>query len=237
MKVLLTEAQIRFITEAEQINILKNSLNESVNFNDLVKTIKQALAVGVTATAIIASINSLNISDKTKQELTDIVTEEPVYPQRDTVRGEKIAAIKEYMAYAAKNQKFNPEHIKLSPEVMIDVCDTTGFDLPLLLAQAHLESCFGLTNRAQKTNSVFSVGSYDNGKNVCTYETQDESVEPYVKLMQNNYIRDRKIEDMLKPNMFTDHLQQRYARDANYESKVKNIRQRIIRMYPILQNT
>ena len=78
-KLVLTEAQIRFITEAEQINILKNSLNESVNFNDLVKTIKKALAVGVTATAIIASINSLNINDEAKQELTDIVTEEPVY--------------------------------------------------------------------------------------------------------------------------------------------------------------
>ena len=147
---------------------------------------------------------------------------------------EKVEALKEYMAIAAKNQSFNPDNIQISPEKMIEACNKTGFDLPLLIAQAHLESCFGLTPRARRTNSVFSVGSYDSGKNACTYPTQDDSIEPYISLMQNNYIGDRSVDDILKPGAFVNGQNKRYATDKNYERKVANIRNRIISKYPIL---
>ena len=138
------------------------------------------------------------------------------------------------METAAKNQGFNPETIKLSPEEMVKACQETGFDLPLLMAQAHLESCFGLTKRAQKTNSVFSVGCWDNGKNRNTYETQDASIRPYIQLLQNNYLHNKGIDDILKPNSFVNHQGNRYASDASYESKLKSIRNKILKNYPVL---
>ena len=101
-------------------------------------------------------------------------------------------------------------------------------------AQAHLESCFGITSRARKTNSVWSVGSYDNGKNVCTYNTQDDSIIPYIKLMQNNYLNGKDVDDILKPGGFVNNKGMRYASDPKYESKVKSIRNRILQKYPEL---
>ena len=146
----------------------------------------------------------------------------------------KVEALKEYMSIAAKNQNYSPDNIQISPEKMIEACNKTGFDLPLLIAQAHLESCFGLTPRARKTNSVFSVGSYDSGKNACTYATQDDSIEPYISLMQNNYMGDKTVDDILKPGALVNTQNKRYASDKNYERKVASIRNRIISKYPVL---
>ena len=147
---------------------------------------------------------------------------------------EKVEALKAYMETAAKNQSYDPNSILITPEAMIKACNQTDFDLPLLIAQAHLESCFGLTPRARKTNSVFSVGSYDNGKNVATYDTQDDCILPYINLMKNNYLRDRSVDDLLKPGSFVNGQNLRYASDKAYENKVKSIRNRIISKYPIL---
>ena len=109
-----------------------------------------------------------------------------------------------------------------------------NFDLPLLMAQAHMESCFGLTKRARETNSVFSIGLYDNGKNAATYPTQNASIRPYIKIVQNDYLRDRSIEDMLSPGNFTNKNNHRYASEKNYESNINSVRNRIINMFPIL---
>jgi flagellum-specific peptidoglycan hydrolase FlgJ len=147
---------------------------------------------------------------------------------------EKVNAVNEYMATAAKNQKFDPRTIQLSAEAMVDACNKNNFDLPLLMAQAHLESCFGLTSRARRTNSVFSVGSYDNGKNAATYPTQNDSIVPYITLMKNNYLGNRSVDDLLRPGCFVNSQNMRYATDKSYENKVKSIRNRIISKYPIL---
>ena len=157
-------------------------------------------------------------------------TKEAVDPKFE----EKVAAIKEYMTMAAKNQNYDPKKIQISAEKMVEACNKAGFDLPLLIAQAHLESCFGLTPRARKTNSVFSVGSYDSGKNACTYSTQDDSIEPYINLMKNNYLGQKSVGDILKPGAFVNNQNNRYATDKNYEKKVANIRNKIIAKYPIL---
>jgi hypothetical protein len=138
------------------------------------------------------------------------------------------------MEWAAKNVGKDPEKIQLDPLNLVKACNETGFDLPLLLAQAHMESCFGLTPRAQKTNSVFSIGLYDDGSNNSSYATQDDSVIPYINVVKNNFLRDRSVDQMLEPGQFVNKNNQRYASAQNYENNIKSIRNRIIRMYPIL---
>ena len=110
-----------------------------------------------------------------------------------------------------------------------------NFDLPFLMAVAHQESCFGATPRAQRTNSVFSEGSWDNGQNKVTYSDPNESVYGYIDLMNRSYIVNGKsLFDLLAPGEFVNGIGKRYASDVNYERKIKSLRNRILQKYPEL---
>lgn len=149
----------------------------------------------------------------------------------------KVIAVKEYMEFSAICQEYSPNDIALNPEFIVKIAEEKNFDIPLLMAQAHLESCFGLSPRAKKTNSVFAVGLYDDGTNACIYKTQNESIESYINLMQSNYlINGKSINDLLKKGSFIDMHNRRYAKDINYEYKIQNLRNKIIKKYPELLN-
>lgn len=234
-KIILDESEYEFlkgIILLESI-INPNELNESINLRELFNKYKKALAIGVAVSSIIFSINSLGIADRDKEMLKNKLGIE-MTSKTDSLTQKKIDAVKKYMETALKNRNIPIENLQLSPEKIVQACQETGFDLPLLLAQAHLESCFGTTNRARNTNSVWSVGSYDNGKNVCTYNSQDDSIMPYIKLMQANYLSNKNVNDILQPGKFVNGIGKRYASDKNYENKVKSIRDKIIRQYPEL---
>ena len=246
MKVILTESQLQLIKEDALIEVMCESLMEDASIEKMVKKLKAAVVAGTISLPLaLVTINRLPVSDFQKEHLRSQIknirggengdnTISLEKAQADSIFNKKVEAVKEYMAYAAKNVNLNPENIKISPEKIVASCDETGFDLPLLMAQAHMESCFGLAPRAQKTNSVFSIGSYDNGKNASIYSTQDDSIAPYIKIVQNDYLRDRSIEDMLSPGNFTNKNNHRYASAKNYESNINSIRNRIINMFPIL---
>lgn len=241
MKIILTESQLSYIIEEEiLVSLLMESLlTESVSFKNVLDKVKAALVAGVSAAVILAAISRLPINDAEKKTLENVVNQEQVdvqsSEQANTAFAQKVNAVKSYMEYAAKNQNFDPQNIQLDPEYLVRVCDEEGFDLPLLMAQAHLESCFGLTPRARKTNSVFSVGSYDNGKDACTYSTQNDSVKPYIRLMKSDYLNDKDIDQMLSPGNMVNQLNKRYASNPKYENGVKSIRNRILRMFPELK--
>lgn len=246
MKVILTESQFQLIKEDALIEVMCESLMEDASIGKMVEKLKAAVVAGaITVPLALVAVNRLPVSDFQKEHLKNQIENiksnegedksiSLAQAQADSLFDKKVDAVKEYMAYAAKNVKYNPDNIKISPEEMVKACDETGFDLPLLMAQAHMESCFGLTPRAQKTNSVFSIGSYDNGKNATTYATQDASIRPYITIMQRDYLRDKGIDDMLSPGKFTNQNNQRYASAQNYESNINSVRNRIIRMFPIL---
>lgn len=153
----------------------------------------------------------------------------------DSIRQEKICAVRDFMHKSARNKGFSIEHITLTPEAIVNACEAENFDIPFVMAAAKLESCFGLSKRAKKTNSVFAVGCYDNGKDFSFYESQDECVVPYIQLLKNQYLGESKtITDILKPGCFVSLGGYRYASNANYESQMANIRNSIIKSYPIL---
>lgn len=232
MKIILTEEQFKLLKEYDVLNDYINTpLNESIDFKKLIDKYKAAIAAGIAVSTILFSINHLNLPNNQKDFLKKEVG---VEMSNNPMRQQRIEAVKKYIAMALKNQNFSFNNLQLSPEKIVDVCDANDFDLPLLLAQAHLESCFGMTNRARKTNSVWSVGSYDNGKNACTYANQNQSILPYINLMKRDYLNDKSIDELLTPGNFVNFDGKRYASDKNYENKVKSIRNKILRMYPEL---
>lgn len=240
-KVFITESQLKQVVMQEQYeNFLVQQLNESLDFNAIKKKIKRALLAGVTASVILGAVSRLDINDAEKHALEQMVNTEMVQDntekQNDSIHQQKIEACKAYMEWAMKNQGYDWSTTKLTPEAIVNICEENNFSIPFTMAIANLESCFGQTPRSKRTNSVFSVGSYDNGKNVCTYSTPDESIAPFINLIKKDYLQDGKktLDDLLVANQFVNMNGHRYAKNPKYEGQIKNIMNRIIKMYPIL---
>ena len=244
MKIILTEAQINTLTQIEHAsNILSESIFKPNRLNKMKTLVKRMLYGGIAAASVIAAINKQNIPEEEKEVLTQIVLnnsventkEEPIKDTNNNHYQDMVNAVEEYMIYALKNQGYTLNSTDLKPETLVKVSIESGIDLPFIMAAAHQESCFGATPRAKRTNSVFSEGCYDNGKNVVTYKDANDSVYGYVKLLKNSYLVNGKtIMDLLKPGKFVNGVGNRYASDKKYESKVNSIRNRIIKMHPIL---
>lgn len=243
-KVILTESQIANIRQVENaVYVLEESLRASRKIDNLKNTVKKLLYAGVAATAIIAAINKQDILQSDKDVLIQTVLnggksaeEIRLAAERDSIYNAKVKAVDEYMKYALDNQGFSAQSTRLNAETLVRACDSNGFDLPFVMAAAHLESCFGATRRAQLTNSVFSEGCWDNGKNKVRYSDPNESVYGYIDLLKRSYLVNGKtLKDLLIPGKFVNGLGKRYASDKNYERKLKNVRNRIISMYPELE--
>lgn len=240
-KVFITESQLKQVVMQEQYeNFLVHQLNESLDFNVLKKKIKRALLAGVTASVILGAVSKLDINDVEKHQLEQMVNTEMVQDstemQNDSIHQQKIEACRAYMEWAMKNQGYDWSTTNLTPEAIVDICEENNFSIPFTMAIANLESCFGQTPRSKRTNSVFSVGSYDNGKNVCTYSTPDESIAPFINLIKKDYLQNGKktLDDLLATNQFVNMNGHRYAKNPQYEGQIKSIMKRIIKMYPIL---
>jgi len=205
----------------------KDEILESLTFDK----IKRGLAIGAIGLgALNIGLNYYNDYKSSKDEVEYNLMENLPANFQD-----KVDAVYEYIKYALENQHYDINNLRLSPEQLVLASIENDFDLPMMMAQAHQESCFGMTPRARRTNSVFSVGSWDDGTDKCTYETQDDSIQPYIDLLKKSYMVNGKTElDLLKPKAFVNFRGHRYAGDPNYESRVKNIRNRIIKMFPVL---
>ena len=242
MKVVLTETQICYLVLNKQDNNYA-VLNENVNFNSLKRKIKHLLLIGVTLAGITMAITKLPVSEVEKEELTHFAKQELLAKQKteqeqmrlDSISNVKINACQAYMEKALKNQGYNNDSTDLSPQALVKASEKYSFDLPLLMAAAHLESCFGATPRAKRTNSVYSVGAYDNGRDMITYSHPDQSIDGYINLLNNDYLTDGKtIDDLLKPGGFINKNGHRYASKKNYEALLKSVRNKIIAQYPEL---
>lgn len=240
MNVVLTDKQLNNLILIEEVKIaLYEPLNENLNIDILKNKIKKLLLNGVAIATIITAVNSSIISKAEKEALiayikqAEIVEKERI--KQDSITRVKINACNKYMLKALNNQGYNENSTKLTAEAMVKASEKCNFDLPLLMAAAHLESCFGATSRARRTNSVFSVGSYDNGKNMVKYSHPNESIYGYISLLNNDYlINGKTIDDLLKPGAFVNKNGHRYASKKNYEKILTSIRNKIINEYPEL---
>ena len=142
----------------------------------------------------------------------------------DQITSELIIAVSDYITMYNNDSQLN---VKL----LITLSDLYNINLNFILAQAHLESHFGTQGLAKYTNSIFNVGSYDDGQIRHRYNHPDESIEPYLQLLQKNYLVNKTEEDLLK--QFTDYNGNRYASNDKYEKDLSRIIKNIERKTPI----
>ncbi len=115
----------------------------------------------------------------------------------------------------------------LNGYAIVEKCEEYDLDIKFVLAQGQIESHFGTTGMAIKTNSVFNVGAYDkltieqiNGK--YKYKHPDHSIEPYMKLLYKDYIRGNKTELDLMAK-YVNNSGKRYSSNMNYERDMLNL--------------
>ena len=106
---------------------------------------------------------------------------------------------------------------------IIEECERYNVDPIFVLTQGEIESHFGTKGIAAKINSVFNVGIYDGlsiqeigEKYKCDYP--NESIEPYLKLLNERYLVNKTEQDLMKK--FVDKDGKRYASNPNYEIMV-----------------
>lgn len=121
---------------------------------------------------------------------------------------------------------------KLDGKTIVDMCIKYNIDIMFVLAQGQIESHFGTTGTARKTNSVFNVGAFDGHsaarqtKNGYAFEHPNDSVEPYLILLTNNYLVNDKNTNDLMYN-YVNKYNQRYASDKNYEIMLRSVYNKI----------
>ena len=141
-------------------------------------------------------------------------------------KSELVSVVKAYIDSVAPTSSLNGYAI-------VDCCEKYDLDIKFVLAQGQIESRFGTTGMAIKTNSVFNVGAYDkltveqvNGK--FKYKHPDHSIEPYMKLLYRDYITGSKTELDLMAK-YVNKNGQRYASNLNYERDILNLYKKIER--------
>lgn len=109
---------------------------------------------------------------------------------------------------------------------LLNKCLEYNIDLRFVLAQGTLESKFGTTGVAKKTNSIFNVGAYDglSSDNISKkhkYENPNLSIDPYLTLLTDRYLDGKSEFDLLEK--FVDKDGKRYASYPHYEKELINI--------------
>lgn len=115
----------------------------------------------------------------------------------------------------------------LTAITLVNCCEQYDLDVKFVMAQAQVESHFGTTGVARKTNNVFNVGAYDgvssdNIHKKFKYKHPDYSIEPYMKLLYKNYINENGNELMLLNNYVT-RSGKRYASSKEYEAHLRSV--------------
>ena len=151
------------------------------------------------------------------------------------MKHEAVLSYNEYKSRLVKEVKHYIDSVAptstLSGYAIVDMAEKYDLDIKFVLAQGQLESHFGTTGMAVKTNSVFNVGAYDgmkfeniNGK--FRYKHPDCSIEPYMQLLYKNYITGSKTELDLMAKYVTKGGK-RFSSNSNYERELMNLYKRI----------
>lgn len=213
---------------------------------------KKLLPAIVAGGISLAGIGAIGATDHLSHRDKNDIEIENVEGEEDSASNPYNMSDQDYLLFldkteAAKNEidrilsykGLSSDDIDFHIDTLVYDCYKHDFDLPLALAQLRCESHFGTTPRAKRTNSIFSIGAYDSGKNGSRYETQDDSIEPYIIIMKRDFMQDgkRSVDDILKHGemyRLFGTRKARYASDPNYEDKIRSVRREMIKRSPVL---
>lgn len=147
--------------------------------------------------------------------------------QYNGVKADLVSATQHYIDSVAHNSG-------LRALILVENCEKYGIPITFTLAQGEIESHFGTTGLAFRTNSVWNVGAFDGYSSddiKHKYNNPNDSVDPYLNLLSSNYLVAKTVEDLLEN--FVDINGNRYATDPHYEDKLKSKIGYIKEHYPI----
>ena len=162
-------------------------------------------------------INEIDTSYNETVNQNDIILE--------TLRIDIIAELDSYI------DKIAPKN-KIASDILFDLCIQYNIDVRFVVAQGQIESHFATKGTAKKTNSIFNVGAYDGhsaerqNNNGFGFNDPNESIEPYLILLTNDYLVDGKTEFDLMDN-YVNYIGKRYASNKQYEKMLKSVYNRI----------
>lgn len=208
----------KFLDEGNQKQKLKG-------FNQKIRLISIVLALFLLSFSYPSNL-------KSEDTPNDKIWYEWTVPTQDHIHKLESDLIMEVEKYILKNS-FGAS--KMKSQNLISECLDHNFDLILALSQAQVESHFGTRGIASRTNSVFNVGTFDNGIILYRYGHPDLSVRPYISLVKRRYMIDgrKTTHDLLRPNSFVNYKGARYASLSSYENRVKGVYDLILEKTPI----
>jgi hypothetical protein len=140
--------------------------------------------------------------------------------------------IREVDAYIKKSAPTS----KLDSRTLVSLCEKYQVDVIFVLAQGILESNFGTQGKAISTNSVWNVGTFDNGTIKYRYKTPTESIEPYLILLRKDYLIrinsrgdtiSKGINHLIEDGGYVNHHGKRFATSVGYENALRKYMLRI----------
>lgn len=109
-------------------------------------------------------------------------------------------------------------------------CLEYNMDIVFVLAQGVLESNLGTKGKAAFTNSVWNVGTYDNGEVKYTYSDPNESIIPYMELVTKKYLINitsrgdtiyKDLHLLVRDRGYKNYNGSRFATDVGYENSMR----------------
>lgn len=181
-----------------------------------------------------------NVNMITPGAMGDGTTPIPIIPEPTKeelyVRGVKQKMEQELINEVDRYIKSISPNAEISAKRIVEKCIEYDTDIVFVLAQALLESHFGTKGKAAETNSVWNVGTYDNGQILYTYDTPDESIEPYLKLVNEKYLTNvsakgdtvyKDISHLTQDRGYINYQGKRFASARGYENGMRKLMIRI----------
>jgi len=216
----------REATEVSEVSINKFGLNLKGNFLKFALLFMLLLFVNVTSTPY-----GSTLKNSEEDIVENIITPETMYVEsvKTKIKLELIGEVNGYITKMAPKSK-------LSADYLVEKCLEYDTDIVFVLSQGLLESHFGTKGTAVKSNSVWNVGSWDDGQIRSRYKNQNESIEPYLKLINEDYFItitsrgdtiNRNLYHLVQDKGYKNYNGQRYATAKGYENAMRKLMIRI----------
>jgi hypothetical protein len=166
-----------------------------------------------------------NIPSREKTMAEEIIDPKEIYAKqvKDRIYASLFSEVDAYIKRTAPGSK-------LDPDFLTKKCIEYDMDIIFVLAQGVLESHLGTKGKAASTNSVWNVGTYDNGKVLYTYPDANSSVDPYLTLLKNKYLINvtakgdtiyKDLHHLIQDNGYINYNGSRFATAKNYENSMR----------------
>lgn len=200
-------------------------IETQVTVNSIINSICLVIVAVIACIALIYAVPHKQTEQTGYDTATEYIRE--LHVQYQGVKADLVDITQHYIDSVAPNSG-------LRALVLVENCEKYGIPITFTLAQGEIESHFGTTGLAFRTNSVWNVGAFDDytlNDIQHKFDNPNDSVSPYLELLLNNYLPSKTVEDLLEN--FVDINGNRYASDPHYETKLKSKLDYINKYYPI----